>query len=51
MASTEGFKSNRSFDSVSVFSGDHGQSFRQWSAEYMAKEDMRFSTITYASSA
>jgi len=40
MASTDGFKSNRSFEGVSVFSGDHGQSFRQWSAEFMAKADI-----------
>jgi hypothetical protein len=40
LASTDGFKSNRSFEGVSVFSGDHGQSFRQWSADFMAKADI-----------
>ncbi len=37
MASTAGFKSNRSFEGVSVFSWDNGQSFRHWSVEFMAK--------------
>ena len=37
MASTAGFKSNKSFEAVLAFSGDHGQSFRHWSAEFMAK--------------
>lgn len=40
MVSTAGFKSNRSFEAVSVFSGDHGQSFRHWSVEFMAKADI-----------
>ena len=40
MTWTDGFKSNRSFEVVSVFAVDHGQSFRQWSAEFMAKADI-----------
>jgi hypothetical protein len=37
MVSTAGFKSSRSFEGVSVLSGDNGQSFRHRSAEFMAK--------------
>ncbi len=40
MASTAGIKPNRSFGGGLVFLGDHGQSFRLWSTEFMAKAGM-----------
>jgi hypothetical protein len=36
-ASTFGFKSNKAFDTLSLFSGDNNQSFRAWHEEFMSK--------------
>ena len=36
-SSTTGFKSNKSFDTLPIFSGDAGQSFRSWQDEFMSK--------------
>jgi hypothetical protein len=37
LASATGFKSNKSFDALPLFSGDKDQSFRSWRAEFMSK--------------
>jgi hypothetical protein len=36
-ASTFGFKSNKAFDTLQLFSGDNNQSFRSWHEEFMSK--------------
>ena len=36
-ASTSGFKSNKAFDTLPLFSGDNNQSFRAWHEEFMSK--------------
>ena len=40
VSSDPGFKSNKSFDVVPLFSGDIGQPFRPWTVEFLAQAEI-----------